>query len=196
MSDLPQAKILAVPGGPMSYRSRAQIINSLGVSVDRYATVIHPTARVSPLAVIGYNVLIMAGAVVTSNAVIGNHVCILPNTVLHHDVVIGTWSLIGSNVTIAGGTVVGDNCYIGSGSSVMNGLHVGEGALVGLGSNVLDSVSSGETVAGNPAKPISLSWAASPGRSVARAGAAISMKTPRAKLPGWVTRDYFFMNMH
>ena len=166
MRDLPQAKILAVPGGPMSYRSRAKIIDSLSVSVDRYATVIHPTARVSPLAVIGYNVLIMAGAVVTSNAVIGNHVCILPNTVLHHDVIIGAWSMLGSNVTIAGSTIVGDNCYIGSGSSVMNGLHVGNGALVGLGSNVIDSVLSGETVAGNPARPIKPRRLHRPGEAV------------------------------
>jgi sugar O-acyltransferase (sialic acid O-acetyltransferase NeuD family) len=152
--DLARARVLAVPGGPSSYRSRKEIVNGLGLSADRFATVIHPAARVSPLAVIGYNVLIMAGTVVTSNAVIGNHVCILPNTVLHHDVVVGTWSLIGSNVTLAGGAVIGDNCYIGSASSVMNGLRVGDGALVGLGSNVIRSVPPGATVVGNPARQI------------------------------------------
>jgi sugar O-acyltransferase (sialic acid O-acetyltransferase NeuD family) len=151
----PQAHVLAIPGSPITYRSRASIIASLDVSVDRYATVIHPSARVSPLAVIGRNVLIMAGVVITSNAVIGDHVVVLPNTVIHHDVTVGDWTLIGSNVTIAGHTAIGSNCYIGSGTSVMNGLCVGEGALLGMGSNVIRDVAPGDRVVGNPARPLS-----------------------------------------
>jgi sugar O-acyltransferase (sialic acid O-acetyltransferase NeuD family) len=152
LSGSPDARVLAVPGSPASFRSRRRTIDALGVVPERFATVIHPAARVSPLARIGRNVLIMAGVVVTSNAVIGDHVCILPNTVVHHDVSIGSWSLIGANVTIAGNVSVGENCYIGSGTSVMNGLTIGEGALVGLGSNVIRSVAAGRTIAGNPAR--------------------------------------------
>ena len=150
----PDACILAVPGSPTSYRMRKEIIESLGVATDRFATLIHPSATVSPLAELGHNVLIMAGVVVTSNAIIGGNVCVLPNTVLHHDVIVGAWSLIGSNATIAGHTAVGENCYIGSGSSVMNGLRVGDAALVGMGSNVIRDVAPGAKVVGNPAHPI------------------------------------------
>jgi sugar O-acyltransferase (sialic acid O-acetyltransferase NeuD family) len=148
------AHVLAVPGSAASYRSRREIIQRLGVSDRRFARVVHPTASVSSLAVIGYNVLIMAGVVITSNARIGNHVCILPNTVIHHDAVVGDWSLIGSNVTIAGNTMVGENCYVGSGSMLMNGLHIGDGALIGLGSNVIRNVAAGARVAGNPAREL------------------------------------------
>ena len=148
----PDARVLAVPGGPRSFRSRRQVIERLGIDPDRFATVVHPAARVSPLARLGRNVLLMAGAVVTSNAVIGDHVCVLPNTVIHHDVNLGRWSLVGSGVTIAGGTRIGANCYVGSGSSIMNNLEIGEGALVGLGSTVIRNVAPGRTVAGNPAR--------------------------------------------
>lgn len=154
LQERPDAHVLAVPGSALSYQSRAQIIFDLGIDDRRYATVIHPAARISPQAVIGYNVLIMAGVVITSNAVIGNHVCILPNTVIHHDVSIGAWTLLGSNVTIAGNTIVGENCYIGSGSSIMNGLQVGNRTLVGLGSNVIRSMVAGSKVVGNPAREI------------------------------------------
>jgi sugar O-acyltransferase (sialic acid O-acetyltransferase NeuD family) len=150
----PGAAVLAVPGSPTSYRARRAVIEGLGVDPARFARVLHPSARVSPLARIGRNVLLMAGVVVTSDAVIGDHVCVLPNTVIHHDVVIGDWSLVGSNVTIAGGTVIGENCYIGSGSSLMNGIRVGDQALVGLGSNVLRDVPAGARVAGNPARSL------------------------------------------
>jgi sugar O-acyltransferase (sialic acid O-acetyltransferase NeuD family) len=152
LDELPHARLLAVPGGPVSFRWRKQLVESLNVSSERYTSVIHASARISEFARIGHNVLIMAGAVVTSNAVIGNHVCILPNTVIHHDVVIEAWSLIGSNVTIAGNTCIGENCYIGSGTSVKNGLSVGDEVMIGLGSNVIRDVPPGATVAGNPAR--------------------------------------------
>jgi len=150
----PDASVLAVPGGPSSYRGRAALIARLAVPTHRFARVIHPSARISPLAVLGCNVLIMAGTVVTSNAVIGDHVCILPNTVVHHDASVGAGTLIGSNVTIAGGVVIEETAYIGSGTSVKNGVRIGAGALVGLGSVVVRNVAAGTVVAGNPARAL------------------------------------------
>ncbi|MEY4749934.1 MAG: hypothetical protein RIQ60_2148 [Pseudomonadota bacterium] len=150
----PSAHVLAVPGSPRTFRQRRVHIDGLGVATDRYATVVHPGAHVSPLAHLGRNVLVMAGVVITANAVVGDHVCILPNTVVHHDVVIGDWSLIGSQVTLAGGVHVGANCYVGSGSSVKNGLHIGNGTLVGLGSVVIRDTLSMDCVAGSPARAL------------------------------------------
>ena len=154
LPDFPSATVLAVPGGPLSYKARRQVIEGLGIEPSRFAQVIHPAARVSPLAKIGHNVLVMAGAVVTSNAVIGNHVCVLPNTVIHHDVTVGDWTLIGSNVTVAGTVAIGENCYIGSGTSIKNNLRIGAGALIGIGSNVIRDVATEARVVGNPAKPL------------------------------------------
>jgi sugar O-acyltransferase (sialic acid O-acetyltransferase NeuD family) len=148
----PQARVLAVPGSPQSFRGRRALIEGLGLAPARWARVIHPSARISPLARIGHNVLVMAGVVVTSNAVIGDHVCLLPNTVVHHDVVIGDGSLVGAGVTLAGGVHLGPDCYIGSGSSLMNGLDIGAGTLVGLGSTVIRDTKAGSCVAGNPAR--------------------------------------------
>lgn len=152
--DFSDAQVLAVPGSPSSYMHRRGIIDGLQIALARFATVIHPAARVSRFATIGHNVLIMAGVVITSNAVIGSHVCILPNSVVHHDTSIGDWSLIGAGVTIAGGCAIGQNCYIGSGSSIINGVSVGARALLGLGANVIAPVPAGVKMAGNPARQI------------------------------------------
>ena len=154
LTERPEVQVLAVPGSPVSYPTRREVIRGLGLAETRLARVVHPSARVSPLARLGHNVLVMAGVVITANAVIGDHVCILPNTVIHHDVTVGDWTLIGSNVTLAGGVVVDENAYIGSGTSVMNGVRIGARALVGLGSNVIRNVAAESTVAGNPARPI------------------------------------------
>ena len=64
-------------------RSTGPALAVTGATVDRvddsrWARVIHPTARVSPLATIGHDVLLMAGVVVTSNAVIGNPLPMFP----------------------------------------------------------------------------------------------------------------------
>jgi sugar O-acyltransferase (sialic acid O-acetyltransferase NeuD family) len=152
--DMPEAAVLAVPGGPASYKSRRAVIEGLGVARQRFVNVIHPAARVAGIARLGTNVLLMAGCVVTSNADIGDHVCILPNTVLHHDVTVGNFSLIGANVAIAGGVTIGDNCYVGSGTNFKNGVRIGDRALVGLGSNVIHDVAADTTVAGNPARAL------------------------------------------
>lgn len=149
-----KAKILAVPGSPSTYKERRKIINSLGIQPERYISLVHPRATVSPLAKIGDNVLIMAGVVVTSNAVIGNNVCVLPNSVIHHDVKIGDYTLIGSNVTIAGRVTIGENCYVGSGSSIINDVEIGDNVLIGMATNVICSVKKNTRVVGNPARYI------------------------------------------
>jgi sugar O-acyltransferase (sialic acid O-acetyltransferase NeuD family) len=150
----PESHVLAVPGSPRSYRKRQELINGLGVQPQRFASVIHARACISPHSRLGCNLLIMAGVVITATARVGSHVCILPNTVIHHHSAIGDWSLIGANVTIAGSVAVGENCYIGSGASLIDSISVGQRALVGLGANVVRHVRSASTVAGNPAREL------------------------------------------
>jgi len=149
------AKILAVPGGPGSFRQRQSIIDSLAVATERFARIVHPAAVIGKQASVGYNTLVMAGVVLTSNATIGNHCCILPNTVIHHDSCVADWSLVGANVTIAGNVSIGRNSYIGSASSVMNDVTIGPEALVGFAANVIRHVSANACVAGNPARILS-----------------------------------------
>jgi sugar O-acyltransferase (sialic acid O-acetyltransferase NeuD family) len=152
--DFPNAKVLAVPGSPTSYKQRREIIQNLGIEPGRFATVMHPAASVSPNAVIGRNVLIMAGTVVTATAVVKDHACILPNSVVHHDSIIGEYTLVGSGVVIAGYVTIHSHCYISSGSSVKNGVQIGARALVGMGSVVIRDVPEDAVVAGIPAKQI------------------------------------------
>lgn len=146
--------ILAVPGGPKSFRERKHIIASLSVSSNRFITVIHPGASIGRNVQIGINCLVMAGVVLTSNSKLGDHVCILPNSVIHHDSEVGDYSLIGSNVAVAGGTKIGRNCYIGSGTNIINSINVGDKSLVGLGSNILKNVEEGSKMVGNPARDL------------------------------------------
>jgi sugar O-acyltransferase (sialic acid O-acetyltransferase NeuD family) len=152
LNKYPDAKLLAVPGSPTSFKNRTNIISEIITKKSQLTNVIDSKASISSYAKIGNNVLIMSGVVITANSIIGDHVCILPNTVIHHDSNIGDYTLIGSNVTIAGNTSIGKNCYIGSGSSIINGINVGNDSLIGIGSNVIKHVNKNSKVVGNPAK--------------------------------------------
>jgi len=151
LNRFPKAKLLAVPGSPNTFLKRRKIIESLDISNNRFATVIHPSAKIASTARVGFNTLIMAGVVISSNVIIGNHVCILPNTVIHHDSIIEDWVLIGSGVIAAGCVKVKKNCYIGSGTTIINNIEIGARSLIGLGSNVIKTIPGGVTVFGNPA---------------------------------------------
>ena len=152
LKDYPNAKILAVPGRPDNYFKREHIINSLNLSVNRFTTLIHPSAQISKDTKIGYNTLIMAGVVITSNVTIGNNCVILPNTVISHDSIIDDFCLIGSNVSISGGVHIEKNCYIGTGSKIIQEITIREKSLIGLGTVVLKSTEAGSVIVGNPGK--------------------------------------------
>jgi UDP-2-acetamido-3-amino-2,3-dideoxy-glucuronate N-acetyltransferase len=51
-------------------------------------------------------------------------------------------------------TVVENRASLGSGAVILGGVRIGEGALVGAGAVVTRGVAPGETVVGNPARPL------------------------------------------
>lgn len=154
ISEYPDALVLAVPGRPDNFFKRVDVIHSLGLSENRFATIIHPSVQKGINCDIGRNVLLMANVVLTAQVKIGSHVVILPNTVVSHDSQIGDYTIIGSNVSISGGVKLEQNCYVGSGSKIIQEVEIGARAMVGLGSVVLKDVPRSSTVAGNPARII------------------------------------------
>jgi sugar O-acyltransferase (sialic acid O-acetyltransferase NeuD family) len=152
--DFPQAEFLCLIGSSRSYRARAGIIASTHLPRTRFARFLHPTARVSGMAILGLGTVAYDGVLVTSNARIGDHVLLMPRCIIHHDVQIMDHSLIGAGTILAGGVQIGPSCYIGSASAIREGVRIGAGALVGMGSVVLRDVEPGMVVAGNPARPL------------------------------------------
>src|SRR5687768_13948410 len=63
LKDYKDIYILAVPGGPRSYKIRAEVIHSLQIPEERFITAIHPNASIGRNVKLGYNSLIMAGVV-------------------------------------------------------------------------------------------------------------------------------------
>jgi sugar O-acyltransferase (sialic acid O-acetyltransferase NeuD family) len=139
-------------GSTRTFWKKLDIIAGTGVAVERFETVIHPTASVSRMARLGHGVVILQQVTVASNARLGNHVMVLPNSIISHDDRVGDGAIIAGSVCVNGGVEIGPCCYIGSNSSIREYCKIGARSLIGMGSVVLKDVAEGSVMVGNPAR--------------------------------------------
>ncbi|NEC88800.1 acetyltransferase [Streptomyces sp. SID12501] len=150
--DLPEARVVICVGNPRDYAARARLVRRLGLSADRYATVIHPTASVSATSEVGPGSVLLAHCVLTAAVRVGAHVAVMPQVVLTHDDVVEDFATIASGVRLGGGARLERGAYVGSGALVREGTVVGAWSLIGMGSAVLGDVPPGEVWVGSPAR--------------------------------------------
>lgn len=148
----PQARFVDATGGPNSHRRRGEIVGRTGLDDDRFETLVHPLATVSPRATLGPGCLVYPYVFIGPDVRIGRHVTVLSHASINHEDRIGDWSILASHVALAGAVTVGEHCYLGMGSRVIGGVAVGDRSMVGMGSVVIRNVAADSTVAGNPAR--------------------------------------------
>lgn len=140
-------------GSTRSYPDKPKITRALEIEPERFATVVHPSAVLSPLATVGKGTVILANTTVCANARIGHHGMILPNCVISHDCCLDDYAIMASGAVLCGNVTLEKSCYIGAGSVILEGITVGSGSLVGAGSVVTRDVPPDTVVMGNPARP-------------------------------------------
>ena len=96
----------------------------------------------------------------TSNIKIGRSFHANIYSYVAHDCVIGDFVTFAPGVKCNGNVHIQDNVYVGTGAIIKQGkpgkpIVIESGAVIGMGAVVTKSVSAGETVIGNPAKPLS-----------------------------------------
>ena len=133
---------------------RIQKLLALELPLERFATIVHPTATVSRYVKLGYGVVLMPGVVISPNVTIGNHTQLYGNSFVGHDTTIGDYCFIANCASVGGRVVVEDGVHIGSNASVIEKVTIGSWSLVGLGSVVLKDVPPFAKVVGNPARII------------------------------------------
>lgn len=117
-----------------------------------FATLIHPTARVSRTAQIGEGAVISAGAIVAAHARIGRHVIVNRGALIGHHTALGDYVTVGPGANIGGCCDVGEATYIGIGAIVLDKLGIGTHSIVGAGAVVTKAVADRVQVMGVPAR--------------------------------------------
>lgn len=117
----------------------------------RFASVIHPTARISRRSTIGEGSIVSSGVQIATNTRIGAHGLINRGALIGHDIVTGECISVGPGANIGGACRIGSGCYIGMGATVIERLAIGDGAVVAAGAVVHRDVPARVLVAGVPA---------------------------------------------
>jgi sugar O-acyltransferase (sialic acid O-acetyltransferase NeuD family) len=119
-----------------------------------FATVVHPSAVVSPHARVGAGAVVMALAALNPGCTVGVGAIVNTGAIVEHDVVVGDFAHVASKAVLAGGARLGRLALLGSGANVLPGRTVGEGGVVGAGAVVIHDVPPGAVVAGVPARSL------------------------------------------
>lgn len=130
---------------------RIKLHQMLAETGCRLATIVAPTAHVSPYALIGEGTVVMHQAVVNAGAHIGKGCIINTFANIEHDAVIGNYCHISTGSMVNGECKVGERCFIGSQSVLTNRISVGDDIIVGAGSFVRKSIMEKGIYFGNPA---------------------------------------------
>ncbi len=120
----------------------------------KFATLIHPSAVVSPNATIGEGSVVMPLCVINSNTQIGEHCIINTAAIVEHDNTIGDFSHISPNTTLCGTVNIGDICHIGAAATVINNTNICSDCIIGAGAVVTKDINKSGTYVGVPAKVI------------------------------------------
>jgi acetyltransferase EpsM len=131
---------------------RRRVLDGATPPLERWATIVHPAAFVSPTAVLGRGVFVGPGAVVHSGAIVGDHAIVNSGAIVEHHCLIGENTHVGPGAVLAGACRVGADSLIGVGARVLPRLTVGSRVTVGAGGVVVKVVGDGRTVKGVPAR--------------------------------------------
>ncbi|MBV9585219.1 MAG: NeuD/PglB/VioB family sugar acetyltransferase [Alphaproteobacteria bacterium] len=153
-TDFPGARFISTIHNEHVYRLHPTLLARLGLSPNRFVTLIHPGAGLSRRAEIGRGVYICDGASIAGGVVIGDHVSVGPHAIVGHDSRVDSYSVLAAGALLGGGVHVERACYIGSSASIRPELVVRREALVGLGAVVVRDVPRASVVVGNPARPL------------------------------------------
>ena len=116
------------------------------------ATIIHPSATLSPFAKVEPGTVVLAGAIINIDAHIGFASIVNVGATVDHDCILGDAVHVAPGANLSGNVTVGPCAWIGVGSAIRQGITIGSHSTIGAGAVVVSDVPDNTTVVGNPAK--------------------------------------------
>lgn len=140
-----------VYSGLPSMGKRRKLLEDYGAIGAQFATLIAPSALITPKTEIGKGSAIMAGTII-NRSYIGRNVIVNSGVIVEHDCMIGENTFIGPGAVIGGFTTIGENCFIGLGARIGNGLSIGNNISISMGAIVNRNLTEPGIYHGSPLK--------------------------------------------
>ena len=118
----------------------------------RFASLVHPGATVSALAVLSPGCFVGAGSVIAPGAHLGEHVFVNRCASIGHDTQVGSFTRIQPGAHAASLSRIGRGVSIGIGACLVDRLTVGDNTVIGAGSVVVGDLPGNVVAWGNPAE--------------------------------------------
>lgn len=144
-------RFLIAVGDPLQ---RALYFDLIRKQDGLFATLIHPSAVISKMAIIGAGTIVCPFCHVSCNARIGNNVFLGTHSNVGHDCRIGDHCQISGSCELNGNCILGSGVFVGSHSTILPEAHLGDRSFVGAHSAVLRKVANNSRVFGVPAVEI------------------------------------------
>ena len=154
VSKYPAAYFMIKLGNPKNRFFKKEFTENLKIERERFATIIHPEARVSRYATVGQGTVIMPRATVQVNVKIGDHVTVNGHAYIGHDAQLGDHVAVATSAAVGGRVKIEEGAFIGINSSIREDIVVGQWSVIGINAAVVKNVPPHEIWAGVPAKSI------------------------------------------
>lgn len=126
-------------------------LESLNIPLERFATIIHPSAIIADNVKIGYGTCILPQVCISAFSEIGNFVQILPQVFLGTGARMSDYCYAAPKAYVGAYVNMEEGAYLGPSCSVIEFINLGKWSLVGMGSVVIKPVPEFTKVVGNPA---------------------------------------------
>jgi sugar O-acyltransferase (sialic acid O-acetyltransferase NeuD family) len=133
-------------------RTRERVAARLSERSVALLTVVHPSARVSPHAVLGEGSVVLPLAAVNSGARLGIGCIANTAAVIEHDSEVGDFAHVAPNATLCGGARVGRLALVGAASCILIARSLGDRSVLGAGAVLTEDVPDDVVAVGVPAR--------------------------------------------
>lgn len=131
---------------------RIELFEELGILDNRLATIIHPSAFISPNAVIGPGCFVMANCYIGPQTVLEKSVYVMANCVIGHNDFIGRFCHISAGATISSYVKIGEATDICLAAAVLEKVQIGSYCVIGAKALLTKSTGDSELYMGIPAR--------------------------------------------
>jgi sugar O-acyltransferase (sialic acid O-acetyltransferase NeuD family) len=132
--------------------AKREIVASLAQYNLKYATLIHPTAKISKNVTIGEGTMISYGCIVSVNAVLESHIYLNMRTVIGHDTVIKSFTTCLIDCIVAGDVLINEGVLLGSNCVIKEKKKIGKNSKISMGAAVFFDVDDNVAVMNRPPK--------------------------------------------